>query len=59
MAKKKRHGGPRKGAGRKAVDQASGTNRYAVSLDSATLHKARELGDGNLSLGIRKAVRDA
>ena len=55
--KKPRHGGPREGAGRKAEDGADGTKRYNVSLDAMTAKKANKLGDGNLSLGLRKAVR--
>lgn len=55
--KKLQHGGPREGAGRKAEDDAVGTKRYNVSLDSPTVKKALKLGGGNLSLGIRKAVK--
>lgn len=57
--RKKQRGGPREGAGRKAEDEAEGTKRYNVSLDAQTVKKAKKLGDGNLSLGIRKAVRGA
>lgn len=57
--KKKQHGGPREGAGRKTEDEAEDTKRYNVSLDASTVKKAKKLGDGNLSLGIRKAVRAA
>ena len=52
-----KHGGPRKGAGRKAEDEADGTARYNVSLDAKTVKKAKKLGEGNLSLGLRKAVK--
>jgi hypothetical protein len=54
---KKQHGGPREGAGRKAEDEAEGTARYNVSLDAPTVKKAKKLGEGNLSLGLRKAVK--
>ncbi len=55
--KKKQHGGPREGAGRKAEDEAESTERYNVSLDAPTVKKAKKLGEGNLSLGLRKAVK--
>lgn len=54
--KAERRGGVRVGAGRKAADGAEGTARYNVALDDATVKKARKIGGGNLSLGIRKAV---
>jgi hypothetical protein len=54
--KAERRGGRRAGAGRKAEDGAEGTARYNVALDEETVKKARKLGNGNLSLGIRKAV---
>ena len=47
------HGGAREGAGRPAEDKASGLQRYHVLLDTGTVDKARKLGDGNLSLGLR------
>ena len=55
--KNKQRGGTRKGAGRKA--EVTGTNRINVSLDPATVEKARDIGHGNVSLGIRKAVKYA
>jgi len=57
--KKPQHGGPRKGAGRKAEDAGRGLARYNVSLDRETVTKARKLGEGELSRGIRKKFRDA
>lgn len=48
---KPKRGGSRPGAGRKALP---GIVRTAVSLDRATLDKASALGQGNVSLGIRK-----
>ena len=53
----KQHGGPRKGSGRPTEDKAGKTKRYNVSLDRETVRKAEKIGDGNLSLGIRKAVK--
>lgn len=55
--KETKHGGPRKGAGRPTEDEAECTKRYNVSLDRETVKRAKKLGDGNLSLGIRKAVK--
>lgn len=46
-------GGKREGAGRKAKDGSSGMVSYAVYLDERTVSRAREIGGGNLSLGIR------
>ena len=53
---KNQHGGPRKGQGRKA--EVKGTKRINVSLDPGTVAKARKIGVGNLSLGLRKAVNE-
>ena len=47
------HGGAREGAGKPAEDKASGLQRYQVLLDPKTVDKARKIGDGNLSLGLR------
>lgn len=52
-------GGIRKGQGRKAPDGVVDTVRVNVSLDPATIEKARDIGDGNLSAGIRIAVAKA
>ena len=51
MAKQSGH---RKSPGRKA--EVSNTYRINVSLDPITVEKARKMGEGNLSLGLRKAV---
>ena len=51
---KSKRGSYRRGAGRKA--EVSGTKRINVSLDPVTVEKARKIGCGNLSLGLRKAV---
>ena len=56
---KPQHGGPREGSGRPKQDDAGKTDRHNVSLDRATVKKATKLGNGNLSLGIRVAVRSA
>ena len=48
--------GPKR-TGRIALDGAENTKRYLVSLDSETVERAKKLGDGNLSLGLRKAVK--
>lgn len=59
MKAKDNRGGPRKGAGRKTQDGAKETKRVNVSLDAKTVAKARKLGNGNLSAGIRRAVNAA
>lgn len=53
----KRHGGARPGAGRPA--EIEGARRVNVMLDAATIEAAKKLGAGNLSAGIRKAVKEA
>lgn len=50
------HGGARPGGGKRAADGAQGIVRMNVSLDAATVTRARELGRGNLSEGLRIAV---
>lgn len=50
------HGGGRPGAGRPTADGATGMQRKNVSLDQVTIDGARALGDGDLSLGLRRAV---
>lgn len=51
------HGGPRKGSGRHTEDGTGDTKRHNVSLDRETIKRAKKIGDGNLSRGIRKAVK--
>lgn len=53
--KKKRaeHGGVRAGAGR----PPTGAQRVNVTLDETTLARAKEIGEGNVSEGLRRAVR--
>ncbi len=48
------HGGAREGAGR----PATGTRRVNVTLDAPTLARAKEIGEGNVSEGLRRSVRD-
>lgn len=50
------HGGKRKGAGRKPADGARKLKPRLVSLDEATVKKARKVGEGELSLGLRRCV---
>ena len=49
-------GGARVGAGRATADGAQGVIRKNVTLDQASIDKLRTLGDGDLSLGIRRAA---
>ena len=44
--------------GRQTRDGAT-VRRVQVMLDAATIEAARKLGAGNLSAGIRKAVKEA
>lgn len=53
--KPKGRGGPGRNQGRKAVDGCD-VKRVNVMLDDKTIDKARDIGEGNLSAGIRKAV---
>lgn len=46
------HGGAREGSGRPKI----GAQRVNVSLDEETLNRAREIGAGNVSEGLRRAV---
>lgn len=49
-------GGPGRGQGRKPADGATGLKRRNVSLDDPRADVLRALGDGDLSLGIRRAA---
>ena len=51
-----KHGGAREGAGRKPIKEEPMT-RVNVMLDDATIAKAKQIGGGNLSEGLREAVR--
>ena len=55
-APKPKRGGVRAGAGRSAQDGAQAPAPRTVMLDSHTVEKARLIGSGNLSEGIRRAV---
>lgn len=50
------NGGPRSGSGRPALESG---RRVNVTLDEATIELAQQLGNGNLSAGLREAVRRA
>jgi hypothetical protein len=54
--KRSEHGGKREGAGRKPMKEEPMT-RTNVMLDEATIAKAKLIGGGNLSEGLREAVR--
>jgi len=51
-----KRGGKREGAGRKPIMDEAMT-RVNVMLDEATINKAKAIGGGNLSEGLREAVR--
>lgn len=53
----KTHGGPYRNAGRRSADGAK-VRRHMVTLDAQTVErlKAPDLGDGQLSIGIRRAA---
>ena len=53
---KTKRGGARIGTGPKPKDGAQGVKLRSVMLDSHTVEKARLIGSGNLSEGIRRAV---
>lgn len=55
--KPKPRGGAREGAGRPTADGAINMTRRTVMLDSETYERLLTLGGGNISLGIRMAVR--
>lgn len=50
-----KHGGKRPGAGRKPVDP-NGTQRIQALLTREQIELATEIGQGNLSRGIRRAI---
>ena len=55
-ARKGGRGGPGRGGGRKPADGATALRRHQVSLDDETVQALKQLGDGELSLGIRRAA---
>ena len=44
--------------GRQTLDGVA-VRRVQVMLDDATIERAKALGDGNVSMGVRKAVKEA
>ena len=56
-SKKGGRGGSRPGAGRKTKDGITKTKRVNVSLDAETLDKAQQIGAGNVSEGVRRAIK--
>lgn len=56
MQQVKKRGGPRPGSGRKTHDGAKGLTRHMVTLDPETVGMMRLIGEGQLSLGIRRAA---
>jgi hypothetical protein len=47
-------GGKREGAGR----PSTGVRKVQLTLDDDTIDKGTDIGDGNLSLGVRIAVKE-
>ena len=52
--KRTTHGGKRKGAGRPSI----GVRKVRLTLDDETIHKGTEIGEGNLSRGVRIAIKE-
>lgn len=52
------HGGKRRaaGRGRKPLATTEPTVKVSITLLSSQVEAAKQLGDGNLSAGIRKAI---
>lgn len=48
------HGGKREGAGRPSI----GVRKVRLTLDEETIDKGTDIGEGNLSSGVRIAVKD-
>jgi hypothetical protein len=48
------HGGKREGAGRPPI----GVHKVQLTLDDETIDKGTNIGEGNLSRGVRIAVKD-
>jgi hypothetical protein len=48
------HGGKREGAGRPSL----GVRKVRLTLDNETIDKGTDIGQGNLSLGVRIAVKE-
>lgn len=56
--KKQGRGGPRSNAGRKTEGYLEVSKR-TVTLDDMTIRKAKVLGNGNLSQGLRRGISAA
>jgi len=56
MTEPKKHGGKRLGSGRKTLAPDGGQKRRNITLSDALAEKARRIGAGNLSEGIRLAL---
>lgn len=52
----KKWGGVRPGAGRPALDGATNLRLINITLGAEHIATAKELGKGNISLGIRRAL---
>lgn len=50
------HGGPRPGAGRKPDPNAAHRKLRPILLNDEELERAKVIGDGNASLGVRRAL---
>jgi len=50
-------GGPRRGQGRKATEVEGPVERFQVTLDKESERIARRIGEGDRSLGIRRALK--
>jgi hypothetical protein len=60
----KQHGGKREGAGRRYLNgsephEGEPARRITVTVTQDTLDALEELGDGNVSAGVRRAVEIA
>lgn len=55
--KRKQHGGARAGAGRKAEDAEGELEQKSVLLDKPTIARAKQIGEGEMSRGVRIAVK--
>ena len=56
--KKQRRGGARPNAGRPTLDDTESLRRVNVTLDKSAIKKGVQIGEGNLSLGIRRAIKN-
>lgn len=54
---KSKRGGKREGAGRKALDGAENVRPRKALLDDETVRKAKLIGGGEMSAGIRLAFK--